>query len=60
MAKLLFNLKRIEISWCDDMEEVVSNKDDEEKMNSSTYPQTNNYLFPHLHLLKFVILVFEK
>ncbi|KAI3797144.1 hypothetical protein L1987_32397 [Smallanthus sonchifolius] len=54
MAKLLSNLKTIDISDCDGMEEVVSNRDDkhEEEMTTST-----TTFFPHLHLLSFGDLV---
>ncbi|KAF5770847.1 putative P-loop containing nucleoside triphosphate hydrolase, leucine-rich repeat domain superfamily [Helianthus annuus] len=49
MAKLLSNLKTIEISTCGGLEEVVSKRDDkDEEMATST---TTN-VFPHLHFLK--------
>ncbi|KAL9999148.1 putative P-loop containing nucleoside triphosphate hydrolase, leucine-rich repeat domain superfamily [Helianthus debilis subsp. tardiflorus] len=48
MAKLLSNLKTIEITRCDCMEEVVSKRDDkDEEMATST----TTSLFPHLHSL---------
>ncbi|CAH1435323.1 unnamed protein product [Lactuca virosa] len=50
MAELLSNLKTIMIRECDGMEEVVSNRDDEdEEMTTSTQTTTN--LFPHLDSL---------
>ncbi|XP_071700577.1 disease resistance protein At4g27190-like [Rutidosis leptorrhynchoides] len=55
MAKLLSNLKEVDISRCHGMEEVVSNRDDEdedenEKMTttSTTNNLTTTTLFPHL------------
>ncbi|KAD7476978.1 hypothetical protein E3N88_00114 [Mikania micrantha] len=57
MAKLLSNLQSIEIRMCDDMEEVVSNRDDdnddkdEEEMSSTS---TTTTFFPHLQSLTFV------
>ncbi|KAM0058477.1 putative leucine-rich repeat domain superfamily [Helianthus debilis subsp. tardiflorus] len=51
MVKLLTNLQEVTIQVCDGMEEVVSNKDEEE-MASSTYAHTTATLFPRLHHLK--------
>ncbi|KAI7729686.1 hypothetical protein M8C21_000974, partial [Ambrosia artemisiifolia] len=50
MAKLLSNLKTIDIEWCDYMEEIVSNRDDKDEETAATYETTT--LFPHLHSLK--------
>ncbi|KAD7477051.1 hypothetical protein E3N88_00187 [Mikania micrantha] len=56
MAKLLSNLHTIEIDECREMEEVVSNRDDdvndkdEEEMSSTS---TTTTFFPHLHSLDF-------
>ncbi|KAL8245703.1 hypothetical protein R6Q59_006919 [Mikania micrantha] len=56
MAKLLSNLQSIEIRMCDDMEEVVSNRDDdnddkdEEEMSCTS---TTTTFFPHLQSLTF-------
>ncbi|GJZ77038.1 hypothetical protein Tco_0641710 [Tanacetum coccineum] len=47
MAKLLSNLKKIEIAFCDGIEEVVSNRDDED---ASIYSHTTTTFFPHLDL----------
>ncbi|CAI9270209.1 unnamed protein product [Lactuca saligna] len=50
MAKLLSNLKNLKIAICDDIEEVVSNRDDKGKENTrSTYTSTT--LFPVLGFL---------
>ncbi|KAJ0762622.1 putative P-loop containing nucleoside triphosphate hydrolase, leucine-rich repeat domain superfamily [Helianthus annuus] len=51
MAKLLLNLKEIEIKWCNGMEEVVSNRDDKDEEMTTTYTTTT--FFPHLHSLSF-------
>ncbi|KVH99778.1 Disease resistance protein [Cynara cardunculus var. scolymus] len=52
MAKLLSNLKHISISYCDVIEEVVSNRDDEDEVRVvSTSANTSNGFFPHLHKL---------
>nr|GEU86430.1 resistance protein candidate RGC20 [Tanacetum cinerariifolium] len=48
MAKLLFNLKEIDIRHCDGIEEVVSNRDDED---ASIYSHTTTTFFPHLDIL---------
>ena len=50
MAKLLSNLKGVHISYCDGIEEVVSNRDDED---ASIYSHTTTTFFPHLDLLDF-------
>nr|GEU75774.1 NB-ARC domains-containing protein [Tanacetum cinerariifolium] len=50
MAKLLSNLKKVEIMSCDGIEEVVSNRDDED---ASIYSHTTTTFFPHLDLLYF-------
>ena len=50
MAELLSNLKKIYISSCDGIEEVVSNRDDED---ASIYSHTTTTFFPHLDLLYF-------
>ncbi|KAI7752887.1 hypothetical protein M8C21_000046 [Ambrosia artemisiifolia] len=49
MAKLLSNLKTIDIDWCYSMEEIVSNRDDKDEEITATYETTA--LFPHLHSL---------
>ncbi|CAI9270374.1 unnamed protein product [Lactuca saligna] len=50
MAELLSNLKNVKISGCDGIEEVVSNRDDEdEEMTTSTHATTT--LFPQLDSL---------
>nr|KAJ0221957.1 hypothetical protein LSAT_V11C200052260 [Lactuca sativa] len=50
MVELLSNLKKLHIERCDGIEEVVSNRDDEdEEMTTSTHTTTN--LFPHLNSL---------
>nr|GFB03620.1 NB-ARC domains-containing protein [Tanacetum cinerariifolium] len=49
MAKLLSNLKKVKIMSCDAIEEVVSNRDDED---ASIYSHTTTTLFPHLDTLK--------
>ncbi|KAJ0702077.1 putative P-loop containing nucleoside triphosphate hydrolase, leucine-rich repeat domain superfamily [Helianthus annuus] len=51
MAKLLLNLKEIDIRWCEGMEEVVSNRDDKDEEMTTTYTTTT--FFPHLHSLSF-------
>ncbi|KAL7613137.1 hypothetical protein Lser_V15G04861 [Lactuca serriola] len=52
MAELLSNLKDIWISVCDGIEEVVSNRDDEdEEMTTFTSTHTTTILFPHLDSL---------
>ncbi|KAJ9552060.1 hypothetical protein OSB04_016105 [Centaurea solstitialis] len=50
MAKLLSNLKNIDIRRCDVIEEVVSNRDDEVVVSTTSTNQTTNLLF-HLDLL---------
>ncbi|PWA33879.1 resistance protein candidate RGC2 [Artemisia annua] len=49
MAKLLSNLKEIYINSCDGIEEVVSNRDDED---ASIFSHTNTTFFPLLDILK--------
>ncbi|PWA65779.1 NB-ARC domains-containing protein [Artemisia annua] len=49
MAKLLSNLKKIHISFCDGIEEVVSNRDDKD---ASIYSHTTTTFFPHLDTLR--------
>ncbi|GKA32569.1 NB-ARC domains-containing protein, partial [Tanacetum coccineum] len=49
MAKLLSNLKKIDIRYCDGIEEVVSNRDDED---ASIYSHTTTTFFPHLDILE--------
>lgn len=49
MAKLLSNLKKIDIESCDGIEEVVSNRDDED---ASIYSHTTTTFFPHLDILE--------
>ncbi|KAL7612393.1 hypothetical protein Lser_V15G04875 [Lactuca serriola] len=52
MAELLSNLKKVRIEDCYGIEEVVSNRDDEdEEMTTSTSTHTTTILFPHLHSL---------
>ncbi|KVI07684.1 Leucine rich repeat 4 [Cynara cardunculus var. scolymus] len=52
MAKLLSNLELIYITSCDGIEEVVSNRDDEDEVRVvSTSANTSNGFFPHLHKL---------
>ncbi|KAI3724603.1 hypothetical protein L2E82_36386 [Cichorium intybus] len=54
MAKLLSNLKKISITYCDGIEEVVSNSDDEDEESTtfaSTSIHTTTTLFPHLDSL---------
>ncbi|CAH1421777.1 unnamed protein product [Lactuca virosa] len=52
MGKLLSNLKEVKIGYCDDMEEVVSNRDDEdEEKITSTSTHTSTSLFPLLDSL---------
>ncbi|GKC78470.1 NB-ARC domains-containing protein, partial [Tanacetum coccineum] len=52
MAKLLSNLMKIRISSCDGIEEVVSNRDDEDA--SIYFPTATTNFFPHLDILKLV------
>ncbi|PWA51591.1 resistance protein candidate RGC20 [Artemisia annua] len=49
MAKLLFNLKDVRILSCDGIEEIVSNRDDED---TSIYSHTSTAFFPHLDILE--------
>ncbi|GKE38229.1 hypothetical protein Tco_1461634 [Tanacetum coccineum] len=49
MAKLLSNLNKIDIRSCDGIEEVVSNRDDED---ASIYSHTTTTFFPHLDILE--------
>ncbi|KAL7612628.1 hypothetical protein Lser_V15G04854 [Lactuca serriola] len=52
MAELLSNLKTIRIYSCSGIEEVVSNRDDEdEEMTTFTSAHTSTTLFPHLDSL---------
>ncbi|CAH1435240.1 unnamed protein product [Lactuca virosa] len=54
MAKLLSNLKKVEIEGCAGMEEVVSNRDDEEeeeRITSTSTHITSTTLFPLLDSL---------
>ncbi|KAK9074587.1 hypothetical protein SSX86_007185 [Deinandra increscens subsp. villosa] len=50
MAKLLFNLEKIDIQDCRNMEEVVSNRDDKDENLSASTPIN---FFPHLETLNF-------
>ncbi|PWA69387.1 NB-ARC domains-containing protein [Artemisia annua] len=50
MAKLLSNLKTVDIHECDGIEEIVSNRDDED---ASIYSHTTTTFFPHLDKLLF-------
>ncbi|KAI3746193.1 hypothetical protein L6452_08617 [Arctium lappa] len=50
MAKLLSNLKDIRILGCDVIEEVVSNRDDEDE-ESVASTNTSTSFFPHLDIL---------
>ncbi|KAI3797183.1 hypothetical protein L1987_32437 [Smallanthus sonchifolius] len=58
MAKFLSNLEKINIAYCDGLEEVVSNRDDEagdvEMTTSTTHPTTN--FFPHLERVSLICL----
>nr|KAJ0220718.1 hypothetical protein LSAT_V11C200053410 [Lactuca sativa] len=59
MAKLLSNLKGVRIDYCDGIEEVVSNKDDEDEKNiafTSTSTHTSMALFPRLDYLFLILL----
>ncbi|KAI3725396.1 hypothetical protein L1987_65184 [Smallanthus sonchifolius] len=49
--ELLSNLKTVYVSFCDGMEEVVSNRDDEE-MTASASVNTNTTFFPNLDILQ--------
>ncbi|KAJ9541951.1 hypothetical protein OSB04_028457 [Centaurea solstitialis] len=54
MAKLFCNLKGVQIILCDVIEEVVSDRDDEdenERMSPFTSIDTSTNLFPHLDIL---------
>ncbi|MFS8008211.1 putative P-loop containing nucleoside triphosphate hydrolase, leucine-rich repeat domain superfamily [Helianthus anomalus] len=51
MAKLLSNLKNIEISRCAGIEEVVSKRDDKDEEMATSTVYTTTILFPHLHSL---------
>ncbi|CAI9261481.1 unnamed protein product [Lactuca saligna] len=54
MAELLSNLKKVKIEQCYGIEEVVSNRDDEDAeltTFTSTSTPTSTILFPHLHSL---------
>ncbi|MFS8006193.1 putative leucine-rich repeat domain superfamily [Helianthus anomalus] len=51
VAKLLLNLKKIDIGRCEGMEEVVSNRDDKDEVMTTTYTTTT--FFPNLHSLSF-------
>ncbi|KAL4579065.1 hypothetical protein LXL04_015200 [Taraxacum kok-saghyz] len=56
MGKLLSNLKKVEIIECDGIEEVVSNRDNEDEENTtsastSTSSYTNTTLFPRFDSL---------
>ncbi|KAL7612848.1 hypothetical protein Lser_V15G04905 [Lactuca serriola] len=52
MAKLLSNLKKVEIDDCNGIEEVISNRDNEdEKMTTFTSIKRNATLFPYLNSL---------
>ncbi|KAI3745593.1 hypothetical protein L6452_07994 [Arctium lappa] len=52
MAKLFSNLKGVQIILCDVIEEVVSNRDDEDEgMTAFTSTNTSTNLFPHLDIL---------
>ncbi|PWA73922.1 NB-ARC domains-containing protein [Artemisia annua] len=48
MAKLLSNLKKVDIWLCDSIEEVVSNRDDED---TSLYSHIDTSFFPHFDVL---------
>ncbi|XP_023760075.1 uncharacterized protein LOC111908479 isoform X2 [Lactuca sativa] len=50
MAKLLSNLKKVHIEFCDGIEEVVSNRDDKDE-EMTTFTNTSTILFPHLDSL---------
>ncbi|KAL7613133.1 hypothetical protein Lser_V15G04865 [Lactuca serriola] len=52
MAELLSNLKKVNIKWCYGIEEVVSNRDDEdEEMTTFTSTHKTTNFFPHLDSL---------
>ncbi|MFS8016277.1 putative leucine-rich repeat domain superfamily [Helianthus anomalus] len=50
MAKYLSNLKSVDIIWCDDIEEVISRRDDE-NTTSTTSSHENTKFFPHFDTL---------
>ncbi|KAI3795037.1 hypothetical protein L1987_37681 [Smallanthus sonchifolius] len=54
MFKHLSSLKEVRISYCESMEEVVSNRDDDNEVLSTSTSTTT--LFPHLDFLCFVCL----
>ncbi|KAJ0658371.1 putative leucine-rich repeat domain superfamily [Helianthus annuus] len=54
MAKLLLNLKEIDIFRCEGMEEVVSDRDDKDEEMATSYTTTT--FFPHLHSLSLATL----
>ncbi|KAL4579075.1 hypothetical protein LXL04_015210 [Taraxacum kok-saghyz] len=52
MAKLLSNLKKVRVEYCDGIEEVVSNRDDEDEENTTSISsQGDTTLFPSLDSL---------
>ncbi|KAF5767108.1 hypothetical protein HanXRQr2_Chr14g0620501 [Helianthus annuus] len=51
MAKLLLNLKKIDIVFCEGMEEVVSRREYKDEAMTTTNKTTT--FFPHLHSLSF-------
>ncbi|XP_022008657.1 uncharacterized protein LOC110908060 isoform X1 [Helianthus annuus] len=53
MAKFLTNLKKVYITSCDGMEEIVSKRDDKDEDEEVTTPTYNYNLFPYLHSLGF-------
>ncbi|MFS8016251.1 putative leucine-rich repeat domain superfamily [Helianthus anomalus] len=56
MAKYLCNLKIVRINDCDDMEEVISRRDDEITTSTSASSYQDTTFFPHLDTLKLTCL----
>ncbi|MFS8019846.1 putative leucine-rich repeat domain superfamily [Helianthus anomalus] len=52
MVKLLSNLKKIIISYCDGMENVISDRDDKNEEMAALSTHTRITLFPRLELLR--------
>ncbi|KAI3797055.1 hypothetical protein L1987_39745 [Smallanthus sonchifolius] len=53
MVKLLYNIKTIDIWYCDGIEEVVSNRDDKDEETTTSITHTTTTFFPHLQSLEF-------
>ncbi|XP_023755188.2 uncharacterized protein LOC111903669 isoform X1 [Lactuca sativa] len=52
MAELFSNLKNVHIEWCHGIEEVVSNRDDEDEEMTTLFPQLDSLTLKYMNNLK--------